>query len=81
MQIKKLIEKYIPAFDRILDLQKTLKLPMTAPERDKFVNGCLRGRTFRVRYTLLEYLFRKGMLEEYIDAAYEEVVLGQGAGA
>lgn len=77
MEIKKLIEKYLPAFDRILDLQKTLKLPMTAPEKDKFVEGCLRGRTFRVRYTLLEYLYKKGMLEDYIEAAYNEVVLGK----
>lgn len=75
MEIKSLIEKYLPAFDRILDLQKTLKLPMTAPEKDKFVEGCLRGRTFRVRYTLLEYLYQKGMLEEYIEYAYDEVVL------
>jgi len=77
IEIKKLIEKYLPAFDRILDLQKTLKLPMTAPEHDKFVEGCLRGRTFRVRYTLLEYLYKKGMLEDYIEAAYNEVVLGK----
>lgn len=56
-------------------MQKTLKLPMTAPEHDKFVEGCLRGRTFRVRYTLLEYLYQKGMLEDYIEAAYNEVVL------
>ena len=76
MQIKELIEKYLPAFDRILDLQKTLCLPMTAPEYEKFKEGCLRGRTFRVRYTLLEYLYRNGMLEEYIDHAYNEVVKG-----
>lgn len=74
VEIKKLIEKYLPAFDRIIDLQKTLKLPMTAPEKDKFVEGCLRGRTFRVRYTLLEYLYQKGLLEEYIKFAYNEVV-------
>ena len=74
MEIKKLVEKYLPAFERILDLQKTLKLPMTAPEKDKFVEGCLRGRTFRVRYTLLEYLYQKGMLEEYIECAYKEVL-------
>ena len=77
IEIKNLIEKYLPAFDRILDLQKTLRLPMTAPEKDKFVEGCLRGRTFRVRYTLLEYLYQKGMLEEYIEAAYNDVVLGE----
>ena len=73
-KIKALIEKYLPAFDRIEDLQKTLKLPMTASDHDKFTEGCLRGRTFRVRYTLLEYLYQKGLLEEYIEAAYNEVV-------
>lgn len=74
MEIKKLIEKYLSAFDRIIDLQKTLKLPMTAPDYEKFKEGCLRGRTFRVRYTLLEYLYQKGLLEEYIEYAYNEVV-------
>lgn len=72
--IKNLIEKYLPAFEKIEDLQKTLQLPITVTEYDKFRDGCLRGRTFRERYTLLEYLYRKGMLEKYIDAAYEEVV-------
>ncbi len=77
MEIKALIEKYLPAFERIEDLQKTLKLPITAKDHDKFVEGCLRGRTFRVRYTLLEYLYQKGQLEEYIEAAYKDVVLNQ----
>ena len=74
MEIKKLIEKYLPAFERILDLQKTLKLPITVTEHGKFVEGCVRGRTFRVRYTLLEYLYKKGMLEEYIEHAYNEII-------
>lgn len=76
-ELKALIEKYLPAFARIEDLQKTLKLPMTATDRDKFVEGCLRGRTFRVRYTLLEYLYQRGELETYVEAAYNEVVLNQ----
>ena len=74
IKIKKLIEKYLPAFDRIKDLQKTLNLPITAKDKDKFVEGCIRGRTFRERYTLLEYLYQKGLLEEYIEAAYNDVV-------
>lgn len=77
VKIKALIEKYLPAFERIEDLQKTLKLPMTATDHDKFVEGCLRGRTFRVRYTLLEYLYQRGELDEYIEAAYQDVVLNQ----
>ncbi len=75
IEIKTLIEKYLPDFERIEVLQKTLQIPMTAKERNKFTEGCLRGRTFRERYTLLEYLYQKGKLEEYIESAYEEVVL------
>lgn len=74
IEIKKLIEKYLPAFERIENLQKTLQLPFTAKNHEKFVEGCLRGRTFRVRYTLLEYLYQKGLLEEYIESAYNEIV-------
>jgi len=72
--IKNLIEKYLPAFERIEDLQNTLQLPITVTDYEKFVQGCLRGRTFRVRYTLLEYLYQNNKLEEYINAAYNDVV-------
>ena len=74
MEIKSLIEKYLPSFEKVEKLQEILKLPMTAPEHDKFTEGCLRGRTFRERYTLLEYLYRRGEPESYIEAAYKEVV-------
>lgn len=72
--IKSLIEKYLPAFDRIESLDKVIKLPKTAIDRDKFINGCMRGRTFRERYTLLEYLYNKGLLYKYADAAYDELI-------
>jgi glycerol-1-phosphate dehydrogenase [NAD(P)+] len=73
-RIKMLVEKYLPAFEKIEDLQKKIQLPITVKEHDKFTEGCLRGRTFRERYTLLEYLYQRGMLEEYIEAAYKEVI-------
>lgn len=75
-KIKALVEKYLPAFERIEDLQKSLKLPITVVDRNKFVEGCQRGRTFRERYTLLEYLYRRGELDEYIEDAYNEVAGG-----
>lgn len=74
-KIKKLIEKYLPAFESVENLQKTLKLPITVTDHSKFVEGCMRGRTFRVRYTLLEYLSLENKLEEYIEAAYSDVVM------
>ena len=72
--LKDLIEKYIPAFDKILELQKQIKIPFTVTEKDKFVEGILRGRTFRVRYTILQYLYDRGELEKYADYAYEETM-------
>jgi len=38
------------------------------------VEGILRGRTFRVRYTLLQYLYDRGMLEDYAEWSYDEVM-------
>jgi glycerol-1-phosphate dehydrogenase [NAD(P)+] len=72
--LKALIEKYIPHFDKILELQKTIKLPYTVTDKDKFIEGILRGRTFRERYTLLQYLFDRGELEEYAKFAYDETM-------
>lgn len=72
--VKALIEKYLPAFDRIEALQKTLKLPFTVTDHDRYIQGVLRGRTFRDRYTILQYLYEQGKLEEYAEAAYEAVM-------
>lgn len=72
--IKELIEKYIPAFDSVLELQKKIKIPFSVSDRDKFIEGILRGRTFRVRYTLLQYLYDRGELEKYAEYAYEETM-------
>ena len=72
--LRELIEKYIPAFDKVLELQKIIKIPFTVTDKEKFVEGIMRGRTFRVRYTLLQYLFDKGMLEEYADTIYDETM-------
>ena len=74
MWLKGLIEKYLPAFDKILELQKIIKIPFTVTDKDKFLEGIYRGRTFRERYTLLQYLFDRGELEEYAQACYEETM-------
>ena len=72
--LKALIEKYLPSFEKILELQKQIKIPFTVTEKDKFIEGILRGRTFRVRYTILQYLYDRGELEAYADYAYEETM-------
>ena len=74
MWLKGLIEKYLPAFDKILELQKIIKIPFTVTDKDKFLEGIYRGRTFRVRYTLLQYLYDRGELEEYAQECYEETM-------
>ena len=72
--LKALIGKYMESFDKILELQKIIKIPFTVTNKDKFVEGVLRGRTFRERYTLLQYLYDRGELEEYADYAYDETM-------
>ncbi len=72
--LKELIGKYIPAFEAVLELQKKIKIPFTVTDKDTFIEGVLRGRTFRVRYTLLQYLYDNNMLEEYAEYAYDETM-------
>jgi len=74
LPVKKLIEKYLPAFDRIEALQQTLRLPFTVTDKARFTEGILRGRTFRDRYTLLQYLHDRGLLENYADRVYGTVM-------
>ena len=73
-ELKALIGKYITSFATVEELQKTLRLPFTVRDRSQYVEGILRGRTFRQRYTLLEYLYERGMLEDYADASYGPVM-------
>lgn len=72
--LKELIGKYIPAFERILELQKQIKIPFTVTDKEKFIEGVLRGRTFRVRYTILQYLYDRGELEAYAEKAFDETM-------
>ena len=72
--LRGLIGKYLPAFDRLEELQKTLKPPFTVTDKDRFVQGILRGRTFRDRYTVLQYLYDIGKLEEYANDVYQTVM-------
>ena len=46
MHIRLLIEKYLPAFERIEKLQQKLQIPFTVTDKKRYVDGILRGRTF-----------------------------------
>jgi hypothetical protein len=35
------------------------------------LDGVYRGRTFRERYTLLQYLYDRGLLEEYAEYSFD----------
>lgn len=72
--LKGLIEKYLPAFQKIEDLQQVLKIPFTVTDKGRFVEGILRGRTFRERYTILQYLYDQGQLETYASEVYDTVM-------
>jgi glycerol-1-phosphate dehydrogenase [NAD(P)+] len=69
--LKELIGKYLPYFARVKELQEIIRLPFMVTDKEDFISGILRGRTFRVRYTLLQYLYDLGMLEDYAEYAYE----------
>lgn len=72
--LKELIGKYLPSFEKVLELQKEIKIPFTVTDKERFIEGVLRGRTFRVRYTVLQYLYDRGELEKYADYAYKETM-------
>ena len=69
-----MIGKYIPAFEDVLNVQKKIKIPFTVTDRDKFIEGVMRGRTFRERYTLLQYLYDNNCLKKYAEYAYCETM-------
>lgn len=73
-RIKALVEKYLPHFDAICALQEAIHIPYAVTDNDIFTEGVIRGRTFRVRYTVLQYLYDKGLLEEYTEYAYGETM-------
>jgi len=72
--LEDLIAKYLPCFEQVLALQKQIHIPFTVTDKEKFIEGVLRGRTFRVRYTILQYLYDRGELEAYADYAYTETM-------
>ncbi|MBO6159423.1 MAG: sn-glycerol-1-phosphate dehydrogenase [Firmicutes bacterium] len=72
--LKGMIEKYLPAFERIEALQQVIKIPFTVTDEERFVEGILRGRTFRKRFTILQYLHAQGILEEYARDVYPKVM-------
>ena len=72
--LRALIGRYLPFFDQVERLQKTLRLPFTVTDRGRFLEGVLRGRTFRDRYTVLQYLYERGELEAYARDAYDRVM-------
>ena len=73
-RIKPLIAKYLPKFDALEAMQKEVHLPFTQTDHDFVIEGTLRGRTFRERYTILQYLYDRGLLEDYAESAYKAMM-------
>ena len=73
-ELKALIEEFLPLFDSVHAMQKVVQLPFTVTDKERFVEGVLRGRTFRVRYTLLQYLYDRGLLEDYASTAFDDIM-------
>lgn len=72
--VKALIAPYLPFFEAVFQLQKTLKLPFGVTDKKTFLEGIYRGRTFRERYTVLQYLYDKNLLTTYAEDAFSEIM-------
>ena len=70
-RIKALVAPYLPAFDKVIELQKSIHIPFAVHDKQEFLDGIYRGRTFRERYTLLQYLYDRGLLEEYAEYSFD----------
>ncbi|MBQ7859505.1 MAG: sn-glycerol-1-phosphate dehydrogenase [Faecalibacterium sp.] len=74
-ELKAMIGEFLPLFDEVRAMQQVVRMPFTVTEKQRFVEGVLRGRTFRRnRYTILQYLYDRGLLEEYAASAYDEIM-------
>lgn len=73
-ELKAMIEEFLPLFDEITEMQKVVHLPFTVTDKQRFIEGVVRGRTFRVRYTLLQYLYDRGLLEDYAASSFDEIM-------
>ena len=74
LQVKSLIEKYIPYFDAVEEFCQKMKVPPTVTDRKIIVDGIRRALIMRDRYTLLFYLRDKGELDWYIEKATDELL-------
>lgn len=74
MELKAMIGEFLPLFESIREMQKVVKLPFTVKDKERFIEGVKRGRTFRVRYTLLQYLHDRGLLEDYASSAFDDIM-------
>ena len=54
--------------------QKAIHIPFAVHDRQEFLDGIYRGRTFRERYTLLQYLYDRDLLEKYAEWSYEKAM-------
>ncbi len=67
--LKSLIEKYLPYFDKVDSFCKEMNMPIVTKDYDRIIQGIYRALGLRNRYTILLYLRDKGMLERYAEYA------------
>ena len=72
--VKKLIEKYLPYFEKVEKFCKDTNYPIPVKDKAKIRHAILRALTLRNRYTTIFYLNSIGKLEEYAEYAAEEFI-------
>ncbi len=70
-KLKRLIEKYLPYFNRVEKFCVDMEVPLVVKDRETMVAGFRRALVMRDRYTILFYLRDRGVLDEYIERAVD----------
>ncbi|MBQ1948261.1 MAG: hypothetical protein II359_06590, partial [Clostridia bacterium] len=50
------------------------EIPLAVTDREEVIRGIYRGHKLRNRYTILQYLFEKGLLDSYAEGAADALL-------
>ncbi len=70
-QLRALIERYIPYFDKVERFCREMGMPNVTTDREKMIRSVYKAITLRDRYTVLFYLRDRGLLERYTEYAVD----------
>lgn len=70
--MKNKIEEFLPVLNAADEICK--EIPLAVTDREEMIRGIYRGHKLRNRYTILQYLFEKGLLDSYAEGAADALL-------